>query len=199
MKLVVLGDSIAVGTYTGENDRCPMSKAKPFGEILKEKAGFTEFENCAVNGITYSKALGRNPDFSVIEQEKHAGECDMLLISAGTNDYGINVKFGDESDADDVSFCGAVEVVFNAIANKRKNTRVVIVTPYTRYDGDVNKEGVSLSAFRTVLANKAKKYGFTVVDGDKIPLKNERLRDNLHPDQEGHEIIADYIARSIIK
>lgn len=199
MKLVVLGDSIAVGTYTGEKDKCPMSKAKTFGEILKEKAGFSEFENCAVNGITYSKALGRNPEFCVIEQEKRASECDMLLISAGTNDFGIGVKLGDESDEDDVSFCGAVEVVFNAIASKRKNTRVVIVTPYTRYNGEVNKEGASLSEFRTVLANKAKKYGFTVVDGDKISLKSEMLRDGLHPDQEGHEIIADYIARSIFK
>ena len=69
MKLVVLGDSIAAGTYTGKNDTCPMSKAKTFGSIIAEKLGY-ELVNKAVNGISYKCEGSVNPDYSVINQEK---------------------------------------------------------------------------------------------------------------------------------
>lgn len=199
MKFLVFGDSIAAGTYTGEGDWCPLSKAKTFGQIVSEELGFSEFKNYAVNGITYSEKLGNNADYSVIKQEERAEDCDMLLISAGTNDCGLNVVLGTENDCTDVSFSGAVEIVFKSISEKRKNTQVVIVTPFVRYDGEVNKINVSLDEYREVLSNKAKKYGFTVINGKDIQLNKELFRDGLHPDDTGHKIIAEYIINELRK
>lgn len=199
MKLIVFGDSIAAGTYTGKNDWCPLSKAKTFGQIVSEELGFSEFKNYAVNGITYSEKLGNNAEYSVINQEKRAEDCDMLLISAGTNDCGLNVAPGTENDCTDISFSGAVEIVFKAISEKRKNTRVVILTPIIRYDGEVNKINVSLDDYRAILTKKAAKYGFTVIDGKSIKLQKELFNDGLHPDDEGHRLIAEYIIKQLKK
>ena len=195
MKLVVLGDSIAAGTYTGKNDTCPASKARTFGSIIAEKLGY-ELVNKAVNGISYKCGGSVNPDYSVINQEKNAPDCDMLIISAGTNDFGINIPVGTESDFGDVSFSGAVELVFKTIYKTRPQTKVVIVTPYGRAQ-ELNDVGASLDEYRKILADKANKYGFTVVNGKEIPLKSQMLFDGLHPDDEGHKLIAEYILKQL--
>lgn len=197
MKLVVLGDSIAAGTYTGKNDTCPMSKAKTFGSIIAEKLG-CEFVNKAVNGISYKCEGSVNPDCGVINQEKNAPDCDMLIISAGTNDFGINIPVGTESDFGDVSFSGAAELVFKTIYENRPRTKVVIVTPFNRVR-KVNDIGVSLDEYSKILTNKANKYGFTVINGKEVPLKNEMLFDGLHPDGEGHKMIAEKLLEVLCK
>lgn len=196
MKLVILGDSIAAGTYTGENDWCPLSKAKTFGSIIGERLGFSEVLNLAVNGISYKCEGSVNPEYSIINQEKRAPECDMLIISAGTNDFGIDIPLGDKNDNGDVSFIGAVELVFGTIAKNRKNTKVIIVTPYVRKQ-ETNKLGFKLNDYRSVLVEKASKYGFTVVYGERVELTDGDLRDGLHPDDNGHEKIAEYILKNI--
>lgn len=195
MKLVVLGDSIAAGTYTGKNDACPTSKAKTFGSIIAEKLAY-ELVNKAVNGISYKRDGSVNPDFSVINQEKNAPECDMLIISAGTNDFGINIPLGTSDDSGDVSFSGAAELVFKSIAENRPQTKVIIVTPYER-EQKVNDIGASLDEYRKILADKANKYGFKVINGNEVPLKKQMLFDGLHPDDDGHEIIAEYIINKL--
>ncbi len=197
MKLVVLGDSIAAGTYTGKSDTCPMSKAKTFGSIIAEKLGY-ELVNKAVNGISYKCDGSVNPDYSIINQEKNAPDCNILIISAGTNDFGINIPVGTESDFGDVSFSGAAELVFKTIYENRPRTKVVIVTPFNRVR-KVNDIGVSLDEYSKVLANKANKYGFTVINGKEVPLTSQMLFDGLHPDGEGHKMIAEKLLEVLCK
>jgi hypothetical protein len=50
-RLVALGDSITVGTYTAPTDRSPDSIAHPnYIEIVAEALGYTELINYAQNG-----------------------------------------------------------------------------------------------------------------------------------------------------
>lgn len=196
MRLVIMGDSIAAGTYTGENDWCPLSKAKTFGSIVGEKLGFGEVVNLAVNGISFKCEGSVNPEYSIINQEQKAPECDMMIISAGTNDFGIDVPLGEKDDCGDVSFIGAVELVFKRIAENRKNTRVVVVIPYVRKQKE-NKLGLSLDDYRGVLVEKSSKYGFTVVHGENVEFTAEEMRDGLHPDDAGHRKIAEYILNNL--
>ena len=107
-----------------------------------------------------------------------------------------NIPAGEESDFGDVSFSGAVELVFKTIYKNRPQTKVVIVTPYGRAQ-EVNDVGASLDEYRKILTDKANKYGFTVINGKEIPLKSQMLFDGLHPDDEGHKLIAEYILKQL--
>lgn len=196
-KMLVMGDSIAAGTYTGKDDWCPLSKAKTFGSIIAQKLGYDELVNSAVNGITYKSADWGNTAYSVINQEKNSPLCDLVVISAGTNDFGTGVALGEASDTRDVSFIGAVETVFRTISERRKGAKVVIVIPYER-SRNVNGIGLTLDDYRKVLIEKAEKYGFIVVHGENLKL-GEYEFDGLHPDDEGHRIIAEYILKEIEK
>ncbi len=202
-RLVILGDSIAAGTYTAEGDWCPLHKAKTFGEIIGERLGFDETVNLAVNGIPYSRLNREREENCVIEQEKRAPECSVLIISAGTNDFGTNVPPGEadcekagEEERNGNTFCGATEIVFSEIARKRKNTRVVIVTPYNRAQ-ETNEIGHTLGEYRKILEEKAKKYGFLLVKGEEIRLTKKELFDGLHPDNAGHKLIAERLIKEL--
>ncbi len=205
-RLAVIGDSITRGTYTGENDRCPASIANPrFSDILGERLGFDEVKNYGINGVSISRVSPTNPNFAISKNIDNVAECDMLVIAAGTNDYGNGVPLGTEADGEDISFCGGVRVLMEKVKRRFPCARVVIVTPIKRAGGEKpNAAGYTLSQYRYFLAKLAKEYGFTVVNGDGLgidPNEEEDKRnyalDGLHLNDLGHRLYAEYILSQI--
>ena len=200
-RLVLLGDSIARGTYTGEGDWCPLSLANPtFAELVGEGLGFDDICNYGTNGISISETIAQTEGYCLCKWIDQAAQGDLLLVAGGTNDYGNDggVELGTIADRTDISFLGALYVLFEKIAKRYAAKSVYILTPLLREGENVpNEKGYILSQYRDAIQSRAQEFGFTVIDGTKIPLdpaieenKRRYMLDGLHPNTSGHAIIA---------
>jgi len=201
MKLITIGDSITRGTYTGENDPCPMSLAKPnFSELLKEKLGFSYLKCCGINGVCISATSYQNPEYAISKNFDNLEDGDFLIIAGGTNDYGTDVLLGTPSDKEDVSFYGALYVLYSKVIKRFPKEKVAVIIPINReYDGK-NNAGFTLEQYRRAIIERATEFGFNLVDGRKMAInpkdpenKKKYISDGLHPTKEGHYIYADYV------
>ena len=121
-------------------------------------------------------------------------DAEVVLIAAGTNDFGTNVKLGTNKDMEDVSFCGALNVLCKGLKEKYPNAIVIFVTPIDRKDSECNDLGISLARYsRKIKEIAGDIYGFTIVDGnctgfdasDPEFCKNYMV-DGVHPNQDAH-------------
>ena len=199
--LVVLGDSITRGTFTGEGDWCPLSLAQPtFAELVGKQLGFDTVHNYGTNGISVSETTALEEGYCLCKWIDQAEQGDVLLLAGGTNDYGNEggVELGSEADRTDVSFWGALYVLFEKIVQRYMPQSVYVLTPLRREGEEVpNEKGYVLSQYRDAIQRRAKQFGFTLIYGEKIPLdpakeedKRRYMLDGLHPNTEGHAIIA---------
>ena len=208
--LVVLGDSITRGTFTGEGDWCPLSLAKPpFAEIVGVNLGFNTVYNYGTNGISVSETTAQEQGYCLCKWIDQAEQGDALLLAGGTNDYGNDggVELGKITDKTDVSFFGALYVLFQKITKKYPQERVYILTPLRREGESIpNEKGYVLAQYRDAIKIRAKEFGFYVLDGESIPLNPESeedrrryMLDGLHPNTDGHRIIAAFLTEEIKK
>ena len=201
MKLVTIGDSITRGSYTGPTDPCPMSVANPnFSAILKEKLGFSELKCCGINGVSISSTSHQNPEYAISKNYDNLEDGDFLIVAGGTNDYGTDVKLGTIDDKEDVSFYGALHVLYTKISKRMPKEKVAVIIPINREYEDKNHVGFTLEEYRTAIEIKAKEFGFFTIDGRKMGFKPndvdfraKYISDGLHPTQEGHFLYADYV------
>ena len=201
--MVAIGDSITRGTYTGEGDWCPLSLATPnFAQLIKEALEYDELINYGANGVSISSTSKTNSEFAISKRIREMESADMALVAGGTNDYGTSVVLGSPSDQSDVSFYGALEVLYKTLKEKYK--KVYIVTPIRRMADGKNEVGYTLEDYRRAIRQKAQDYGFPVIDGYEIPLdpkteegRERHMLDGLHPNTEGHRAYAEYVIKKI--
>ena len=203
-KLIVMGDSITRGTYTGEHDDCPKSIASPcFAELVQVGLQIPEMKNYGMNGISVSRTTYQSPDYAISLYIDQVETGDILLVAAGTNDYGTNVELGSPEDKEDVSFYGGLNVLYKKITEKFKGAKVYIVSPIKRL-GDKNQKGYTLEQYKQAIAYRAAEYGFSVIDGYNVAInpsdsenRKAYILDGLHPNTAGHKLYAEYILEKI--
>lgn len=197
--LVAIGDSITKGTYTSDTDTGANSVAeKPFAAIVAEALGY-DFINCGMNGTSVSRTARVFPEHAMSIRIERVEDADILLVAAGTNDYGGCVELGSSEDRDDVSFYGGLDVFFRGI--KAKNfEKVIVVTPIPRQDEEKNTKGYTLEDYRCAIEERTKEYGFFLIDGRGVPIdpstaegRRLHMRDGLHPNALGHRVYAEYV------
>lgn len=206
MKIVTIGDSITVGTYTSETDSSPNSVVqRNFSEVVKDKLGCDTLINYAHNGISISTTAPVFPEKAIVTRYLIMEEADIVLVCAGTNDFGNGVAIGSPQDTEDGSFYGAVDILFSGLKKKYPNSEIYIVEPIHRFDELENKIGLSLESYRTVLEEKAGQYGIPTIDGFKVPIdpkldlhRKLYAKDGLHINQEGHRLYGEYIYQKIL-
>lgn len=191
MKLITIGDSITHGQYTGLNDSCPNSLAKPYGEYLKEYLR-CEYINYGHNGVAFSHTSTVNSSIAFENVVSTYEKGDIIIIAGGTNDFGTNVKLDD--------FSIAVDKVLSCIKNNNSNSKIIIMTPLHRNGDSSNGIGLSLSQYSEILIQKATEYGFIVINGfdfffnpNKEEDRSKYALDGLHLNNEGHKLLADFI------
>ena len=201
--LVAIGDSITRGTFTGENDPYPRSIANPnFAELVAGSLGYDALINYGENGVSVSSTSPTLPQFAVCKRVDEFESADTAIVAIGTNDFGNDVALGTPFDTTDISFFGALDILYRKLQVKYK--RVYVVTPIKRLTSDKNKAGFTLEDYRNAIEYKAKQYAFPVIDGYKISInpydENERKRlilDGLHPNTQGHRLYADYVIKAM--
>lgn len=199
---VVYGDSIVYGSYRAKGDPGAVSRVeKPWCEFLPELLGLKSVANCGEPGISISCTSPTLPDRALSQNAAALPEADLILIAAGTNDFGNNVVLGSPEDTEDISFYGAVDRLCRSLKEKYAKSDVIFITPIPRIHEDRNFNGNSLEEYREILAEVAgKRYGFFVIDGKSTKLDpNDRvlLSDGTHPTPQGYDAYAKRIAEAL--
>ena len=202
-----LGDSITYGHGLE-------SSSLRFSDILKKKFNLKAINNYGISGTRIAKQISPNPDcyedvrdfcsrFSEME------EADIIIVFGGVNDYQHgDAPMGEFSDCLPETFCGALHFLYSCLKEKYADSKIVIVTPLHMI-GDFKKggrypetkESLILEDYVNAIKKTAKYYEFQILDlfsyaelnPNNIEVKLKYMPDGIHPNAEGHKIIADLI------
>ncbi len=206
MKLITLGDSITKGAYIGQNDSSPNSVASPtFTEVAARELGYNEFVNYGINGTSVSAIPDVMREHAmVLRYSKMDADADTVVIAAGSNDFRNSVPLGTPEDREDVSFYGALNVLYAGISERYPDASIYTVTPIRASDVIVNKVGLRMDDYAEAIRVRASEFGFFVIEGYGVPIdpfnaehRALYIKDGVHPNTEGHRLYGEYLARRI--
>ena len=198
---VFVGDSITYGTGTTDGNI--------YWQILSEKCHLKNVVGAGVAGscmsITSNYGSANSP---IASRWNSIPQKDIICIFAGTNDYGHDTPMGTISDATDISFYGALNVIIQGLVNKFPSSRLIFITPLHRYnfggltyDTVANGEGNTLKDYVDAIKTACELYSIPVIDAFSISGMNPSISgiystyitDGLHPNSAGHHLLADRI------
>ena len=173
--LVVLGDSLTEGYGVSKESAYPALLEKK----IKSSAHTWKVVNSGVSGSTTASALSR---VKWVLKSKP----DLLIIGLGANDALRGLKVSESQK----NLAIAIEYV------QSQKVRVVLAGLYSppNYGEKYAKE------FRTMYQDLAQKYKLTLIPfllegvGGQSGLN---LADGIHPNEKGHEVIADHVYKAI--
>ena len=134
-------------------------------------------------------------------------DADIVVVFGGTNDFGHgDAPFGTIYDDDPSTFCGAVHELCVKLIRRYPDAQLVFLTPLHRLDEDEQYEAelgirrvADLETYVDTIIEICAFYGIPVLDlfrvsglQPKVSVIQERfVPDGLHPNDAGHEKIAD--------
>ena len=203
-----LGDSITEGVGTSRPEGV-------FLNILKRNLGLAQARNYGIGGTRYALQKGtfNRPkddfvDVNSFSERFHRMEddADMVVVFGGTNDYGHgDAPLGEFFDRTPDTFYGACHYLYSNLIRKYLGKPVVIMTPLHRCDEysiqDVGQSGEkgTLKRYVEIIREVAEYYSLPVLDlyatcgmqPEIEEIREQYIPDGLHPNDLGHEIIAD--------
>ena len=198
-----LGDSITEGVNTSEG--------KIYWNYLSEMLDLSLAEPYGLAGSCISSASDMGTDIApfVTRYKEIRKDADFIVVFGGTNDYGFNTPLGTEEDTSDISFYGALYEMLTGLRKEHPDAAIVFMTPLHRtgfsgvdYDRQRNDAGYSLYDYIDAIKIQCTKFEIPVIDTNTVyglnpsdeDVKNKYLTDGLHPNEEGHRILAERIA-----
>ena len=203
-----LGDSITYGHGLEREEF-------RFSDILKKKFLLEAANNYGISGTRIAKKLNPNPDAFEDEFDfcsrlgKMDESADIIIVFGGVNDYQHgDAPMGEFSDNTPETFCGAVHFLYSNLKKKYPNAKIVVVTPLHML-GDTKKGGrypeikepLILEDYVDVIKETARFYEFQIFDlfsytelnPNNSDVRLKYMPDGIHPNAEGHKIIADLL------
>lgn len=131
-------------------------------------------------------------------------EADLVLIMGGSNDWAQNVPIGlINGDKNKSSFSGSYQLMLDRISKRAPNTKIVLLLPPYRANMYENSRGLELDAYREAIIKIGKKYKYPVIDTTKAKINQSNyttyLADEVHPNEQGGELIADVVITELKK
>lgn len=205
--LTLLGDSITQGTGLTASE-------KPYHSLLKDELGFGAVNNLGVHGTEISTGGTWGPSTAFVSRYTQIPtNSDYIIVFGGTNDYLHNVTLGTIGSTDNLNFYGALNNLILGLYDRYSNARIIFVTPIRTFDtitGKTDKQpntkGHTLTDYVNALKEVCAKYSVPVVDLHTTAgflMENDKLRtklttDGIHPNQYGHQRIANIIQSNLI-
>ena len=127
---------------------------------------------------------------------------DLLVVFGGTNDFGHgDAPMGSKGDSGVYTFYGAVQSLYTSIRTRYDSNQVIILTPLHRFRPEEESMEPRLVEYVDVIRELAIENHFHVLDlyhDSKIHPRLNHVRemlvpDGLHPNDEGHQILAEEI------
>ena len=202
IKVNFLGDSITEGHGTTNPNNV-------FHQIIKREYDLAEAYNCGIGGTRIAKQLSpsihRHDLYFELRSKIMPSDVDAVVVFGGTNDFGHgDAEMGDISSTDIRTFCGAVNSLISTIKSDFPNSKIIFMTPLRRVNENIpNHNGKALEDYVDAIINITKKHDIPVIDlfrSDIIdPHDKTVIPDGLHPNDKGHIIMANYIAKELLK
>ena len=210
MKILFLGDSITQGVGAS-------SEETNYVSLVAKKLN-CETVNYGVSGTR----IGRQTyvhDYSIwnydfrLRVQIMENEADRVFVFGGTNDFGHGrLPLGTVSDSMPGTFCAELRLLINDLIAKYGKEKLCFIIPLRRYDEDGvtckgdngNETGECLLEYVKAIKAIVAEYGIEILDlyENGIPKSvvntgDEYTVDGLHPNDKGHELIADRICEYI--
>jgi len=208
---VFVGDSITAGTGT----------TKIYYQYLKESLGLESVNAMGVAGSCISAASdyghGNQP---LIDRYQTIPSADLIMVFMGTNDYGHETPLGSIEDQQEGSFYGALNTIIPELVAEHSSSKIVFVTPLHRYgfgtskilgtkftyDNIPNGVGATLGDYVEALKAVCGKNSVSVIDlhtectldPEDDTVRSNYMPDGLHPNADGHEVIAEIMESHIL-
>lgn len=212
-KAVFLGDSITEGCLA-------TSPELAYHQILKGILGLREAVSYGIGGtrIARQKKPTEDPKYDLdfnMRADKMDKDADIVFVFGGTNDYGHgDAPLGAFGDDTVWTFYGALGCLYKTLIDIYGKDKIVILTPTHRINdtnrrgnGSKERESGTLAEYVEAIRKTAAKYSLKVIDlfakssldpNDKT-VNDKYFADGLHPNNAGHEKLAQVIAEEIEK
>jgi lysophospholipase L1-like esterase len=203
----VIGDSI-----TEHNFRT----TKNYHDYIKDKISCT-INNYGISGTGYFTPSGSGGTNAIYQRIGSLNaSADLITVFAGTNDWGqvgktlVLGSFGDIDGS--TSFYGAVDSTISQLITKYPTKTLAVFTPLPRsnaFNSVANSAGITLTQVADAIIAVCNKYGVPVLDlyrkSGLFPWNTTANNtyfnyqypsgtgDGLHPNDAGHQILADKI------
>jgi lysophospholipase L1-like esterase len=120
-------------------------------------------------------------------------DADVISITHGTNCWTLTPHSVDMMRA-------AVAAFIDVVRQGHPETPVVVVSPVVRPDAEdtPNRLGAALRDLRAAMEEEASKRDVVLIPGRDL-ITADNLADGIHPDDEGHRILADVIGAEVAK
>lgn len=208
LKVNFLGDSITYGHGLS-------SSKKRFTNLIAKEYGIIP-RNYGISGTRIAKQI--NPSIKPVWDKDFISrvaemdeDADLVVVFGGTNDFGHgDAPLGTMEDRNAYTFYGALHTLYTDLINKYPTSKIVVITPLHRTDE--NAKGIktdfeaSLIDYVEIIRQVAEYYSLPVLDLYKTSglqpnisvIKEKYIPDGLHPNEEGHKILAEKIAKFLI-
>ena len=212
MKLLFLGDSITCGVLVQEG----------FVDLVAKELR-CEVKNYGKSGTRIAKQMSSSDDFSFDENflmraktmDKNA---DFVIVFGGTNDYGHgDAVMGKLGEKKETTFLGALQLLFEYLQMQYGKEKLCFILPLPRFDMNniYGEQGIKLTknypslyslqayiqAEKTFFESQGVNYlDLSLVFTEPNTAKESGLFvDGIHPNQQGHRLIAKAISDYIKK
>lgn len=215
IKITIMGDSITTGVQL-KDDELYLT----YPNVLKEILGCKEIVNLGIGG----SAVSRAGNYAMVERWSDIPkDSDIIIIFGASNDclFETHEQFGSiayDNRKVQGTFCGDLDEMLSAIEqeyqteNEEGWAKLIYINPPSttlnsvEYQND-SENIVHQSAFAEAINTIAPEYGFEVIDLYNNNILNchdaevnaQLVPDGIHPNAEGHRILAEHIASQIIQ
>lgn len=145
------------------------------------------------------------PDTFCDRADRMDPDADIVVVFGGTNDFGHgNAPLGTMGDRTDLTFYGALHVLFSKLREKYPSSEIVVCTPLHRLDENLPGEpgvklipGAPLTEYIKAIREVSEYYSLPLLDlyacsglQPAVPVIQQLyLPDGLHPNKAGYTII----------
>lgn len=200
-----LGDSITQGSGTTGSD-------KTFHALIAKKYGMKAARNYGIGGTRIAKQTV--PSENPVHDKYYGGrfqemddDAQLIVVFGGTNDYGHgDALIGEFDDRTPDTFYGACHYLMGGLINKYPDAKIVVMTPLHRTGERVSNGRATLEEYVNVIKEVAAYYSLPVLDLWSVSgiqpeveiIKTKYCPDGLHPNDAGHEKLAEVIGNYLL-
>ena len=195
----IIGDSIS------DTGLIPQRK---YMTVLGERFSNVTITNLGKDGSHYTnKTTGYQRFITQLHNHSTTYAPDIITIFGGVNDYIQSVPIGDASSTDNTNFYGAVKEFVSALNTKYPTSKKVFILPLNMRNGvfstnanGTNSLGNTLANYRDALISVLDSNNMAYIDlhADSELQPDLITSDGLHPNQDGHALLARKLCASIV-
>lgn len=194
----IIGDSIS------DTGLIPQRK---YMTVLGEAFSNVTITNLGKDGSHFSNKSTGYQRFITQLQNHSSTEPSVITIFGGVNDYIQNIPLGDSSSTDNTNFYGALKEFVSALNAKYSSSKKVFILPLNMRNGvfstnanGTNSLGNTLANYRDAMISVLNSNSMTYIDlHEDSELQPDLISsDGLHPNQDGHALLARKLCAAIM-